>query len=155
MADFTYRGTLDGSEPQHKTFEVVDGTTSGLGIGTSITIGDVVEIANGYAALGADGGMAAGNILTGLATSTSTETTTADGVVDVVFSPAGLIVEGTATTPANLVTAVVYDKVSLDVAAGVQTVDENAAGAMLIYEIDSDSATTGLCRVVLPFTLAS
>ena len=149
MADFTYRGTLDGSEPQHKSFEVAAGA-----VGT-IVAGDVVEIANGYAALGADGGMAAGNILTGLATSTSTDTVAADGAVDVMFSPAGLIVEGVVTTPGNLTVAFTYDKVTLDVAAGVQTMDENDAGALLIWEQDSDAATTGICRFVLPFSLAS
>jgi len=149
MADFTYRGVVGGGEPEQREFAVASGAAA------SIAIGDIVEIANGYAAVSADGGMAAGNLLTGLAISTSTDTAAADGVVNVLYSTSGLIVEGLATTAGNLVTAVLFDKVSLDVAAGVQKVDENAAGAMLIYELDSDSATTGICRVVLPFTLAS
>lgn len=149
MADFTYRGTVGGDEPEERKFDVASGTTA------SIASGQIVEIANGFAAVSADGGMAAGNLLTGLAISTSTETASAAGTVTVLFSTGGLIVEGTATTPANLVAAVLFDKVTLDVSASVQTIDENAAGAMLIYQLDSDSATTGLCRVVLPFTLAS
>lgn len=149
MADFTYRGVLGGGEPEHKTFSVASGAAN------SISVGDIVEIANGYAAKSANGGCAAGNILTGLAISESTDTVAADGAVDVLFHPSGLIVEGLATTAANLVTGVIFDKVTLDVAGGTQKVDENDAGALLIYELDSDSATTGVVRVVLPFNLAS
>ena len=149
MADFTYRGVVGGGEPEQRRFDVASGAAG------SIAAGDIVEIANGYAATSADGGMAAGNVLSGLALNTSTDTAAADGTVDVLYSTNGLIVEGTATTAGNLLTAVLFDKVSLDVAAGVQTVDENAVGSMLIYELESDSATTGLCRVVLPFSLAS
>lgn len=149
MADFTYRGTLDGSEPNQREFAVASGTTS------SIAIGDPVTIANGYAAKVSDGGGTSGQ-LNGLAVSTSTETAGADGTVEVLFSEAGLIVQGTATTPGNLVTAVLFDKVTFDVSGGGDvTVDENDAGGgqILIYELDSDSATTGICRVVIPFAL--
>lgn len=149
MADFTYRGVLGGGEPEHKTFDVASGAAN------SISVGDIVVIANGYAAKVADGGCAAGNILTGLAVSESTDTVAAAGTVDVLFHPSGLIVEGLATTPGNLVAGVVYDKVTVDVSGGVQKIDENDAGAVLIYELDSDSATTGIVRVVLPFNLAS
>jgi|2_EtaG_2_1085320.scaffolds.fasta_scaffold09257_6 hypothetical protein len=149
MADFTYRGTLGGGEPEQRNFDVAAGGAA------TIAIGDIVLIANGYAATLADGEGTAGNGLYGLAIEASDETAGADGTCNCVFSTSGLIVEGTATTAGNLVTAVIFDKVTIDVAAGVQTVDENDAGALLIYEIDADSATTGLCRIVLPFNLAS
>lgn len=149
MADFTYRGVIGGGEPEQREFAVVAGAAG------SIEIGDVVEIANGYAAKSVDGGCAAGNILTGLAISDSTDTVADDGIVIVQYSPSGLIVEGTATTAGNLVAGVLYDKVTLDMAVVTQNVDENAAGALLIYELDADSTTTGLCRIVLPFNLAS
>lgn len=150
MADFIYKGVLGGGEPEHKVFNVASGAAA------SIAIGDLVVVANGYAAKIANGGGGAGNILTGLAISTSTDTVAADGTVEVLFHPSGLIVEGDATTAANLVTGVIFDKVTVDVdGSGNQTIDESNAGAILIYELDSDSATTGRVRVVLPWTLAS
>lgn len=144
--DFTYKGVVGGGEPEMRTFDVASGAVA------SIAPGDIVVIADGYAAKAADGEGTSGQLL-GLAVSTSTDAVATAGTVEVQFSPTGLIVQGLATTPSNLVTAVVFDKVTLDVAAGVIKVDENDAGAgqVLIYEIDSDSATTGICRVVLPF----
>lgn len=151
MADFIYKGVLGGSEPEERTFDVVAGGTA------TIAIGDIVAIANGYAAKVADGGMAAGNGLYGLAISDSDETATAAGTVKVQYSPCGLVVQGTATTPGNLAAGVLFDKVTIDVdGSGNQTVDENDAGAALIYSfVGATYATTGLVKVVLPFTLAS
>ena len=124
MADFKYVGTLGGIAAETKTIPVVAGGTS------TITAGQLVTVANGYAALVADGG-AASNGRFGLAISTSTETVGADGSVMVMFCPTGLLVEGTATTPGNLNLAAIYDRVTLDVNAGVQTVDENDANGVL------------------------
>lgn len=151
MSDFISRGVVGGGESEQKYFDVVSGTTS------SIVPGDIVVIANGYAAKVANGGAAAGNLLLGLALSTSTETAGANGEVLVEYHPSGLVVRGKATTPANLAAAVLYDKVTVDVDGnGVQTIDENDAGAILIYDfVGDDFTTTGLIDVVLPFTLAS
>ena len=151
MPNFEYKGVIAGQEPENRDFNVASGTTS------SIVPGDIVVIADGFAAKVANGGAAAGNLLLGLARSTSTETTTAAGTVNVDYHPSGLIVRGVATTPANLAAAVLFDKVTVDVDGnGVQTIDENDAGAILIYDfVGDDFTTTGLIDVVLPFTLAS
>jgi len=148
MADFVYKGVIGSTTPEHKRFDVASGAAA------SIDIGDIVAVANGYAAKISNGGGTGGQLL-GLATSVSTDTVAAAGVVDVMFHPNGLVVQGVATTAANLLIGVVYDKVTLDVAAGVIRVDEDDAGNgnVLIYEIDSDSATTGIVRVALPFQL--
>ena len=150
MADFNCKGTVDGSEPAARELAVASGGAA------TIDIGDIVVVANGYAAKMADAGGGAGNLLTGLATSISTDTAGADGVVQVKFSPAGLVVEGLSTTAANLTTAVMFDKVTLDVASGVQKIDENDAGALLIWKYPTSTPTTdGKVQVVLPWTLAS
>jgi hypothetical protein len=150
MADFVYKGTLDGSEPAEFDFAVAAGAAG------SIEEGDIVVIADGYASKATNGSFTASNILGGLAKQTSTDTASADGICKCQFSPAGLIVEGTATTPANLTTAVRYDKVTLDVAAGVQKVDENDAGALLVWKYPTSTPTTdGKVQIVVPFNLAS
>jgi len=150
MKNFEYKGVVGGAEPENRDFNVVAGTVG------SIVDGDLVVIADGYAVKVADGGAPAGNGLYGLARSISTETASVNGTVNVDFSPTGLIVQGIATTPANLATAVLFDKVSVDVSGTTQTIDENAAGALLLYKfIGDDYTTTGLIQVVIPFNLSS
>lgn len=141
---FKCKGTLDGSEPMHRTFDVASGSAQ------SIDAGELVMIANGYAAVVADGGCATAGALYGLATSNSTDTVAAAGKVDVQYSPAGLIVEGAVTTGSNLATAILFDKVTLDSSAGVQTIDENDTtnGVLLIWDYDADADTA---QVVVPF----
>lgn len=124
MSDFQYVGTLGGVAYETKNIPVVAGTTS------SIAIGQLVTVANGYAALVANGGAASSGRY-GLATTISTETSTADGVVEVQFCPTGLLVQGTATTPGNLAIGVIYDRVTIDVSGSVQTVDENDPNGVL------------------------
>ena len=148
MANFTYAGTVGGVSPESKTFAVASGAAA------SISIGDLVVIANGYAAKVADGGGVNTSNFYGLATTTSTDTASANGVVNVTFCPSGLIVQGIATTPANLTAAVLYDKVTIDVSGSTQTVDENDTtnGGITIYEfVGTDYATTGLVKVLVPF----
>ena len=150
MADFTYAGTLDGVEATERNFNVASGSAA------SIDVGDLVLVANGYAAKMTDGQGTAGNLLIGLAQSISTDTASADGAVKVLFSTSGLVVRGLATTAANLTTAVLFDKVTIDVAAGVQKVDENDAGAIMVWRYPTSTPTTdGIVEVVLPWTLAS
>lgn len=140
---FKVKGCLDGSEPMHRTFNVASGAAQ------SIDAGEVVVIANGYAAICPDGGGATAGGLYGLATSNSTDTVGADGTVNVAYSPAGLIVEGAVTTGSNLAAAVLFDKVTIDNPAGTQTIDENdAAGVLLLWSYDADLDTA---EVVLPF----
>lgn len=145
--NFTYQGTIGGSTPEVKTFAVASGSAA------TITQGDLVVIANGYAAKVGNGGGTTGGLY-GWALTTSTDTASAAGVVDVLFSPVGILLEGTATTPANLAAAVLYDKVTIDVSGATQTVDENdtSSGGMLIYKfVGTDYATTGKCWIVAPF----
>lgn len=149
MADFVGKGAFSGGQAIEYDFGVAAG-----GSGASIAVGDVVVVANGYAAKVSDGEGTAGQKLA-LAISASDETASADGTVRAAFHPSGLIVEGLATTASNLVTGVLFDSVTFDVSGGTIKVDEDDAGAgeVLIWEIDSDSATTGVVRVVLPFAL--
>jgi len=150
MANFKYAGTVGGASPETKTFDVAAGTTASMPIGSHVTV------ANGYAALtGNGGGTTAGRY--GLAVSNSNETSGAAGTVDVMFCPAGLILEGTATTPANLAAAVLFDKVTIDVSGTTQTVDENdtSSGGQTLYKfVGSDYTTTGKCQIVASWDLA-
>lgn len=146
MADnFRYGGTVGGVSAETKTFDVVAGTTG------SILRGDLVTVDNGYAVLIPNGGGAAAGRY-GLALTTSTETGTAAGVVDVMYCPSGLIVKGKATTPGNLATGVLFDKVSVDLSGTVQTVDENDPGAAYALTILSyDNTTDGNVVCQLPW----
>lgn len=139
MADFIVRGAVGMAVAPVKTF-----TASG-----AVEEGDLVVCANGTCAKVADGGAAsAGFYAVANESAADTETFTAS------FSPTGLIVEGTATTPGNLATTVVFDKVTIDVNAGVQTIDENDPnGVVTIYQLFSDSTTTGRCLALIPFAV--
>ncbi len=146
MADFRIVGTVDGSEPIQKTFNVASGAAA------TIAPGDLVVAANGYAAKCADAGCAAAGIY-GMAVSTSTDTVAAAGEVSVVYSANGLIVRGAPTTPGNLAAAIVFDRVTLDVAAGTQKVDENDPnGILTIVDYDATSGQETI-DVVLTATL--
>lgn len=149
MANFVYAGTVGNVSPEVRTFDVAAGSAA------SITQGDLVVIANGFAAKVANGGGTTGGLY-GHALTTSTDTASAAGTVTVLYSPSGLLLEGTATTPANLAAAVLFDKVTIDVSSGTQTVDENDTtnGGMLLYKfVGTDYATTGKCQIVVPFNV--
>lgn len=145
MANFVSLGTLDGSQPIEKEFAVVAGTDS------SCLVGDLVVCANGYASKVADDGVQTDGIYA-LVTELSTETASANGVVKAIFSPVGLVLRGKPTTPSNLATAIVYDRVTVDVSGTTQTIDENdaAGGVITIWDYDS---TAGTIDVVLKATL--
>ena len=149
MANFQFKGTVGGVSPESIQCDVAAGTTG------SILAGDLVNLANGYAVLVANGGgVSTGTKLFGLATSTSTETASVAGKVDVIYCPSGLVVEGFATTPSNLSIANVWDKVTIDLSGTTMTVDENdtSNGAILISKlVGTDFATTGRVQVVVPF----
>ncbi len=146
--DFHVVGTVDGSAPLNREFDVEAGAASTIAAGDLVTVGNA-----GYVAKAADGA-ASTVVWYGLALNASTDTAGADGVVTVAYSPSGLIVRGAPTTPGNLAQAIKYTKVTLDVAAGVQTVDENdtSNGILSVYAYD---ATTGAetIDVVVPYTV--
>ena len=150
--DFRTVGTMDGSQPVTRTFDVKSGAAA------SIAVGDLVVVDGGNAGYvaGAGNGAASTSTWIGRAVSTSTDTASADGVVDVEFSPAGLIVRGTPTTPGNLAQAIKGTKVTLDVSGGTQTVDENDTtnGILTVLAYDDTSGEETI-DVVVPFTYVS
>lgn len=149
MANFSFRGVVGNNAPETGVFDVVAGAVA------TIAVGDIVVLADGYAALVANGGGTTGQRL-GLAISTSTDTVAAAGSVQVMFAPSGLVLQGKATTPGNLTTARKFDKVTIDVSGSTITVDEDDTtnGAVTIYQYpESDFATTGIINVILPFNI--
>lgn len=131
--DFIVKGTLNG-----ETVTSVEKDVKAGAVG-SIEIGDMVipDDGNaGYVRKVADGEVSTDATRVYIAITNSTDTATADGVVTLEYAP-GMIIEGTATTKANLVQAVIDTKVTVDVAAGVITVDEN-------------DTTTGFLRIARP-----
>jgi len=146
--DFIVIGTRDGSQSVTAEFDVYKGAAS------TIVAGDIVSVNGGqagYVLLGADA-LSSDDTWIGMAVSTSTETVAANGTVQVMYSPAGLILRGTPTTPGNLAQAIIGTKVTLDVNAGVQTVDENdtTKGVMTVIAYD---ATNETIDVAVPFQL--
>ena len=144
--DFHGIGTRDGSQPVTDTYSVEAGAVS------TIASGDLVVVGNaGYVAKAADAA-STDNTWVGMAVSASTETVAADGEVVVAFSPDGLLVRGLPTTPGNLAAAIINTSVTLDVAAGVQTVDENdtTKGVLTVVAYDT---TNGTIDVSVPFQL--
>jgi hypothetical protein len=121
MADFRFRGTLNGEDAVGVVKDVVAGTAA------SIAIGDLVipdDVNPGYVRLIANAEVIAAAYRVYIALSASDETAGVDGTVKLQYAP-NMILEGTATTPANLVQAVIDTLVTVDVNTGVITVDEN------------------------------
>jgi hypothetical protein len=146
--NFTYSGTLGtaGVGPETKTFEVASGTTA------SIAIGDVVVVTAGYAAKVANGGMTSAGKY-GLAVSASTETSSAVGIVDVQFTPVGLIVKGIYSTTATQ--SQLFTGFKIAVSGAVQTVDLGNAGVATLWTQANPAvvSTTTLGHVVLPWAV--
>ncbi len=144
--NFTYAGTVGtaGVGPETKTFAVDAGAVQ------SINIGDAVVVTAGLAAKVANGGMASSGKY-GLAVSNSTDTVSADGTVDVQFTPVGLIVNGIASgvpSEANL-----FTPFKLAVSAGVQTVDLGNVGVATLWSKTPLPSTTTSVQVVLPWAV--
>lgn len=101
--------------------------------GTAINAGEPVVIGgtgSNYVVPLADGTPTTTNRMLGIASSTSTQTASADGVVDVILAVPGIVYRCAATTPANIDTdaellAILNDRVAFDLASGTYTVDEN------------------------------
>ena len=99
----------------------------------------VIGLADGDLTIGTDTAMV------GIAASDSTHTASADGVVDVYIPLPGVVYEAKATTAGNVAATLVGDRVTLDLAGGVYTVDEdstdNAANAFYITGVNADRGT--------------
>jgi hypothetical protein len=102
--------------------------------GTTINAGEPCKIGgtgNNYVVPLGDGEPEpSADVVAGVASTTSTETASADGVVDVILPLPGVVFRCSVTTPANMDTdaellAILNDRVTFDLAGGVYTVDEN------------------------------
>lgn len=152
--DFQSLGPVGGGTAEHTSgTSAKDSAVAAGGSGASISPGDLCIYINGYWAKLANGEANADGRY-GIARSTSTETASVDGLVDVEFAPQGLKVKGRATTPASLVQGVLGDKVTLDVSAGVQKVDQSDTtnGRLLIVDYDTSVSGSETVTVVLPWT---
>ena len=146
--DFHVVGTRDGSVAVTAEFDVILGAASTISAGQLVT----VDGGNaGYALLAANGA-STDETWIGIAVADSTETVAADGVVQVMYAPSGLIVRGAPHTPGNLAQAIIDTSVILSVAAGVQTIDENdvTKGVLTIVRYDTTLETID---VSVPFQL--
>lgn len=111
--------------PSAWSFRVGSGTTEAIEAGEPVKLSgnNVVLMATGDPEVGTD-------VVVGIATSTSTETATTDGTVDVVVPTPGLVFSCKATTPGNMDTdaeleAILYDRVTFDLTSTTFTVDED------------------------------
>lgn len=122
---------------------------------TAIAVGDLVILGKtnaGYAEFCPATAVLTDFIL-GIATSAGTHTASANGVVEVAYSFAGMEVEGKVTTASNLARALVGTHVVLDVSSSVQTVDENdtTKGFIIIAENPDGrfDTTNGIQRFII------
>lgn len=135
--DFRFLGSkVPNASPMGVVKDVI------LGTAASISVGQLFRHDNGdagYVMLAANGDT---DTLTlnrvYLCTKASTETAAADGVVEGIWAPSMRLL-GTVTTPGNLAQAVIDSRVTLDVAAGVQKIDEN-------------DTSNGFMRIARPLT---
>ena len=121
MADARCLGNRRGETLPGETVDVVAGGTA------TIDVGDVIipDDGNpGYWRKVANGEISTEATEVRVAITASDETAGADGTCEA-FVGAEMVISMVATTPANLVQAVIGTKVTVDVTAGVITVDEN------------------------------
>lgn len=119
--DFRFIGGKNGIDAVGVVKDVKAGAAS------TIKTGDLVipDDGNpGYVRKVATGETSATATRVYFAVSASNETVGADGTVKLLYGP-NMILAGTATTPANLVQAVIDTKVTVDVTTGTITIDEN------------------------------
>ena len=95
----------------------------------------------GYVSAAANGASNS-SVWVGVAATTSTETATVDGVVEVYDNPI-TVFRGKPTTAANLARAIVFTQVTLDVGSVYQTIDENdtSNGTFIIVGFDTNEDT--------------
>ena len=148
---------LKGGFTVHR-FRTESNTTLGLAAGDLMMRGGT---GGNYAVLVTDGAPTQGtDLLFGLSKSGATNTASADCVIDVLLVGQGTILEGKATTTANVNTdakllALLNDYVNCDrsaaTAAGVLTIDEDQGGtpATLSFCILDGDIVTGKLRVAV------
>ena len=148
--DFSEIGTEGGDRGVTSGTDALDSAVAS-GAAASIKAGQLCSYANGFWSVVADGGCNADGQY-GLALSTSTDTAADDGLVQVARVKGGALkLRGAPTTSGNLAVGILGDKVTLDVAAGVMTVDENDAnGVLLITNYDT---TNGTIDFLLPYSV--
>lgn len=138
----------DGLAGKILSFNVEDRTTSGAS--ATIKPGEPVKrggTGNNFVTLLATGEPVITAPMVGVAVSESTETSSADGSVQVfVPTPGVAVMRADATTAANLADTILYDTVTFDLNAGVFTVDEdegddpNVHGLQILsYDADADT----------------
>jgi hypothetical protein len=137
--DFRVKDSSNGVSVAH-TYAVDAGTDASILAGEMV----VLDSEQGYVELAADGA-ANTDVYVGIAASDSTETSTADGTVEVYDNPM-CVFTGSPTTATNLARALVFTQVTLDVAGGTngaQTIDENdtSNGTFIITDFDDDADT--------------
>ncbi len=148
--DFRVVGTVGGDSPVTRVFDVVAGAAASIAIGDLV----IVDGSNpGYVAKAGDGASSTSSWV-GMAVSNSTDTALADGTVEIMFHPSGLVVRGTPDTPGNLAQAIIDTQVTLEMAAADQEIDENdtSNGVLTIVTYDSTSGNETI-DVVVPFNL--
>ncbi|REK57578.1 MAG: hypothetical protein DWQ49_08915 [Bacteroidetes bacterium] len=150
--DFNTVGVWGGGQTSVRTFDVKSGAAASIAVGDLV----VVDGSNaGYVAKAANGASSSSTWV-GRAVTTSTDTASADGTVEVEYAPTGLIVRGTPTTVGNLAQAIKGTKVTLDVASGTQTVDENDTSSGILTVVGYDDTTgSESIDVVVPCTYVS
>jgi hypothetical protein len=131
-----------------KTFKVQDQTTSS---GSTIYPGDPVKISGAeggnYVIQLADGDPEIGtDIVVGIAASESTETSSADGEVEVYLALPGMVYRCDANTGSNLASGILYDTVTFDLSGTTFTVDEDEGSdedvhGLRIVDYDEDNDT--------------
>lgn len=142
----------DGGEPIVLEFDVKSGAVATIArrdlvVRDSGNAGYVKKAANGESNTAA---------WIGVAVTNSTETASADGVVEVAFHPSGLKVVMAPTTPGNLAQAIKLTLVTLDVdGSGNQTVDENDTtnGALRVLTYDNSVSGNETITVYVPCNL--
>ena len=127
LADITIVDPAGQKFPPARQFRTESGGTT-INAGEPCKVGGtgnnyVVPLGDGEPEISAD-------VVVGVASTTSTETASADGVVDVLLALPGVVFRCDATTPANIDTdaellAILNDRVTFDLTAGVYTVDED------------------------------
>ena len=128
-----------------KPLDVKSGTSASVKVGYLV----VEDAGNAGYYKAAANGTDTDTTITGVANIESTETASADGVVDVVKGDRRLICRMKATTPANLAITVIGTKCTLDVSSGDYTVDENDTTKGFIEILDYDNTTDGNCIVAI------
>lgn len=136
-----------GTTPSSRKYKVKAGSAASIKAGEWVvqnTGGDVE-----YVTLAANGASNS-SVWVGVAASNSTDTASADGEVEV-FDNINYVFRGRPTTPANLATALLLTQVTLDVASGVMTIDEDDTtnGTLQIVGFDADADTIDVKMAVL------